>query len=168
MRPLAIPFHQHDWGLPCKDGSSYGEPQSPCVLGVHRRVYLHAATLSAFAYSPPTHNQHDWELSLASALPGGLLSRNQTFSVQVLLTANSHACWPQIHWEPNLPYFAFGSIHKPLVMACGVCCLHSSSVKRKSGNQTQNAVNAMNSIPIITFSSNVSSLTTVTPQNSQD
>ena len=96
MRPLAIPFHQHGWGLPCKDGSVIGEPQSPCVLGVHRRVYLHAATLSAFAYSPPTHNQHDWELSLASALPGGLLSRNQTFSVQVLLAANSHACWPQL------------------------------------------------------------------------
>ena len=39
-----------------------------CCWCVHRRVYLHTATLSAFAYSPPTHNQHGWVLTQAMCL----------------------------------------------------------------------------------------------------
>ena len=65
----------------------------------------------------------------------------------------------------NAPYFAFGSLHNPDVMACGVCCLHSSSVKKKFGTHTQNAMNARNIVPMITLSSNVSSLTTVRPHS---
>ena len=37
-------------------------------------------------------HQHGWRLSPVSALPRGLLSRNQTFPVQVLLAARPHAC----------------------------------------------------------------------------
>lgn len=51
--------------------------------------------------------------------------------------------------KPIRFYFAF--VHKPLVMAWGVCCLHSSSVKKKSGTHTQKAMNAMNIVPMISF-----------------
>lgn len=36
--------------------------------------------------------QQGWGLPLASALPRGLMSRNQTFPGQVLLAVNPHSC----------------------------------------------------------------------------
>ena len=48
--------------------------------------------------------------------------------------------------KPTRFYFAFGSLHNPIVIARGLCCRHSSSVKMKSGTHMIKSKTSTNSL----------------------
>ena len=98
-------------------------------------IALHPACTFVFR---PVH-QHGWGL------------KQPTFKCTALALSQPPCGLAPLAWKPTNHHFAFGSIHKPLVKACGVCCLHSSSVSMKFGTQTQNAMNAINIVPMIIF-----------------
>jgi hypothetical protein len=53
--------------------------------------------------------------------------------------------------KPIRFYFAFKSLHKPIVIARWLCCKHSSSLNMKSGAHIIKTKTSMNIIPIVIF-----------------